>query len=86
MTQLESGLQAKLEAEVLRMAIEKLYSTGEAAAVTGLSRWTIHSYLSRGVLMRTKVGRRTMIRESQLLRLLEDGGKSPAPKRQVEVR
>ena len=30
-------------------------------------------------LQRTKVGGRTMIRESELAKVIEDGGKSPAP-------
>ena len=31
-----------------------------------------------GKLMRTKVGRRTMVRESELARVVKDGGKSPS--------
>jgi hypothetical protein len=30
---------------------------------------------------RAKVGSRTMIRESELARVIEDGGKSPTPRR-----
>jgi hypothetical protein len=45
-----------------------------------LSKWTVSRWLSRGKLQRTKVGAR-MIRESELQRVIEDGGKSPAPKR-----
>jgi hypothetical protein len=33
-------------------------------------------------LQRTKVGGRTMIRESELVKVIEDGGKSPSPRRQ----
>ena len=42
----------------------------------GLSKHTIHAWLSAGKLRRTKVGSRTMIRESELQRVIEDGGKS----------
>jgi excisionase family DNA binding protein len=44
----------------------------------GLSKYTIHAWLAKGKLRRTKVGSRTMIRESELQRVIEDGGKSPA--------
>lgn len=61
------------------MNSEKLYSVEAAAAfLGGLSKYTIHAWLSSGRLRRTKVGSRTMIRESELQRVIEDGGKSPA--------
>jgi excisionase family DNA binding protein len=61
------------------MSGDKLYSVEDAAAfLGGLSRYTIHAWLSKGKLRRTKVGSRTMIRESELQRVIEDGGKSPA--------
>jgi excisionase family DNA binding protein len=67
---------------VLEDAMDNLISVEEAAKrLGGLSKWTIHGWLSKGKLQRTKVGGRTMIRESELQRIIEDGGKSPAPKR-----
>jgi hypothetical protein len=39
--------------------------------------YTVHAWLSQGRLHRSKVGSRTMIRESELQRVIEDGGKSP---------
>ena len=57
--------------------MENLLSVDEAAKrLGGISKWTIHSWLSKGKLQRTKVGSRTMIRESELQRVIEDGGKS----------
>ena len=45
----------------------KLYSVEDAAVfLGGLSKYTIHAWLSKGRLRRTKVGTRTMIRESDL--------------------
>lgn len=62
---------------------ENLLSVAEAARrLGGLSKWTIHAWLSSGRLQRTKVGARTMIRESELAKVIEDGGKSPSPRRQ----
>jgi excisionase family DNA binding protein len=52
--------------------IETLYSVDAAAKkLGGVSKFTIYGWLSRGILERTKVGGRTMIRESSLLKLLE---------------
>jgi hypothetical protein len=45
--------------------------------------YTIHAWLSSGKLRRTKVGSRTMIRESELQRVIEDGGKSLSARRSL---
>jgi excisionase family DNA binding protein len=63
------------------VGLEKLFSIPKAAEQLGISVFTVQCWLSKGKLLRTKVGNRTMIRESELEKLLEDGGKSPAPKR-----
>jgi hypothetical protein len=58
---------------------DRLYSIKDSAQVLGgLSPWTINSWLSKGRLRRVKVGRRTMIRGSELLGILVPDGKSPA--------
>ena len=59
--------------------MEHLLSVKEAAQQLGISHYTIEAWLSKKKLQRTKVGRRTMIRESELEKVLDDGGKSPAP-------
>lgn len=59
--------------------METLLSVEEAARrLGGLSKYTIHAWLSSGKMRRTKVGSRTMIRESELERVIQDGGKSPS--------
>lgn len=59
--------------------MDALISVNEAARrLGGISKWTIFSWLSKGRLRRTKVGGRTMIRESELQKVIEEGGKSPA--------
>lgn len=61
---------------------DKLRSVPDSAAfLGGISPWTVHSWLSKGILQRTKVGGRTMIRESELLKVIKDGGKSPGRNR-----
>ena len=53
--------------------MERLLSVDEAAAkLGGLSRYTIHAWLSQGKLRRTKVGSRTMIQESELERFVRE--------------
>lgn len=52
--------------------IEKLYSVYGAAEVLGVSHWTIWAKLKTGELLRTKVGGRTVIRESELEKLIVD--------------
>jgi excisionase family DNA binding protein len=60
--------------------MEQLLSVEQAAQrLGGISKWTVHAWLSKGKLLRTKVGGRTMIRESELRKVVQDGGKSPAP-------
>jgi excisionase family DNA binding protein len=62
--------------------MDSLLSVEEVARkLGGISKWTVHAWLSQGKLRRTKVGGRTMVRESELARVIEDGGKSPGPRR-----
>jgi len=57
--------------------METLLSVEEAARrLGGLSKYTIHAWLSTGKLRRTKVGSRTMIRESELHKVIRDEPKS----------
>src|SRR5450631_500013 len=68
------------------LEMETLLSVEEAARrLGGISKWTLHAWLSQGRLQRTKVGSRTMIRESELQKVIEDGGKSHAPNRTEET-
>lgn len=57
--------------------MERLLTVGEAAqALGGISKYTVQAWLSSGKLQRTKVGSRTMIRESDLEKVVVVGGKS----------
>ena len=63
--------------------MENLLSVEEAARrLGGISKWTVHAWLAKGKLRRTKVGGRTMIRESELQRVIRDGPESPTTGRQ----
>jgi len=57
----------------------KLYSVQEAAKfLGGISPWTVHAWLAKGKLRRTKVGSRTMIRECDLQAFLASCNPEPA--------
>jgi excisionase family DNA binding protein len=59
----------------------KLYNVeGAAAFLGGISKWTVHAWLAKGKLRRTKVGARTMIRECDLQAFLASC--NPASERQ----
>jgi len=63
-------------------ALETLYSVADAARMLGgVSKFTIYAWMSRGLLERTRVGGRVMVRESSLLKLLEQGNKEDTARR-----
>jgi excisionase family DNA binding protein len=67
------------------MECDILLSVEQAAVrLGGISKWTVYAWLSQGKLQRTKVGSRTMIRESELRKVIQDGGKSSSH-RQTEA-
>jgi excisionase family DNA binding protein len=68
----------------MEIGYDLLLSVSEAAKrLGGVSKWTVHAWLSQGRLQRTKVGSRTMIRESELQKVIEDGGKNQRPRRRA---
>jgi excisionase family DNA binding protein len=53
--------------------VDKLLSIEETArSLGGLSTHTIRAWIRNGKMNRTKVGRRTMIRESELSKVIRD--------------
>jgi len=67
--------------------MDALLSVSDVAGrLGGISKWTIYAWLSQGKLQRTKVGGRTMIRESELAKVIDDGGKSAARRRKDDAR
>lgn len=60
--------------------MDALLSVSEVAArLGGISKWTVYAWLSQGRLRRTKVGGRTMIRESELAKVIIDAATSENP-------
>ena len=61
------------------VVMDQLLSVEQAAErLGGISKWTVHAWLSKGKLRRTKVGSRTMVRESDLQAFID--GCNPEPK------
>ncbi len=61
------------------METGRLYSVEDAALfLGGISKWTVHAWLAKGKLRRTKVGSRTMIRECDLQAFLASCNPEPA--------
>jgi len=54
--------------------LERMFTVKQLAELLGLAPGTLHNWLSIGVLPRTKIRNRTLIRESAILALIEDGG------------
>ena len=53
--------------------MDTLLSVEEAARrLGGIGKWTVRAWLAKGKLRRTKVGARTMIKESELQRMIRD--------------
>jgi hypothetical protein len=67
------------------MAIEQMYSIPEAAEITTLSEDTLWQHLRTGRLVRTKIGGRTVIRESELQKLIQDQEKGARPDRNISA-
>jgi excisionase family DNA binding protein len=55
-----------------KTGIEQLHTIPGSANILNVSDHTIKAWLRDGKLRRTKVGARTMIRESQLQRMIKD--------------
>jgi excisionase family DNA binding protein len=73
-------------AQQMAQKSDRLYSVEDAAQyLGGLSKYTIHAWLSSGKLRRTKVGARTMIRESDLQAFIASCNDEPPAKRKVAL-
>jgi hypothetical protein len=79
--------QANIDLAAMRQvggALEEIVNVREAGRrLGGISPWTINSWFSKGFLTRIKVGARTMVRVSDLERIITEGegGVSPRGKR-----
>jgi excisionase family DNA binding protein len=57
---------------------DKLFSIQDAANyLGGISIWTVRAWLSQGRMNRSKIGARTMIRQSELNKVIRDGLGAP---------
>jgi hypothetical protein len=68
---------------VVKLQDDPLYSVKGGAVLLGISHWTLWDHLKCGRIKRTKVGGRTMIRESELLKLVRDESATEAAERNI---
>src|ERR1700729_1731569 len=67
------SLCSTLQVQILGEIMDQLFSIEQAAVrLGGISKWTVHAWLAKGKLRRTKVGSRTMIRERDLQAFLDE--------------
>lgn len=50
-----------------------LKSVEQAAGLLGISRWTVRSYVKTGKLRAVRLGRRVLVEQAELERLIADG-------------
>ena len=55
-----------------KTSLEPLYSVTEAAKMLGgVSKFTIYAWMNRGLIERTRIGGRVMLRETSLINFIE---------------
>jgi len=59
--------------------MSKLLSINDAADTLGISTFTLRRFLKRGVLRSVRVGRRVLLPESEVLRIVDEGCGYAAP-------
>lgn len=57
--------------------IEPLESIESAARILSLSPWTIRAYIRKGKIQPVRIGRRILVQESELRRIVEQGRTDP---------
>jgi excisionase family DNA binding protein len=50
--------------------VKALRSVDEAAGLLGISKWTVRAYIRAGKLQAVRLGRRVLLREEELERLV----------------
>jgi excisionase family DNA binding protein len=60
------------ETDAMLLDGDRLFSVTEAASLLRISPWTVRSWLTQKRIRRTKVGGRTLIRMSELRRVVTD--------------
>ncbi|MGA7312648.1 MAG: helix-turn-helix domain-containing protein [Silvibacterium sp.] len=83
---MEDRIHLDTNGNLISKASDPLHSIQSGCAyLGGISENTLAQWLSQEKLRRTKVGGRTMIRQSELDRMIVDGGKSQPPKRRASA-
>ena len=65
--------------------LERLWTVARAAEYLNVSKFTLYRWLSQNKLQRSKAGGRTLVRESELTKLIEDGAPARKLRRAAKV-
>lgn len=64
--------------------MKQLYDINSAARLLGISPWTVRAYIRRGKLKPVRLGRRVLLEESELERLVAKNRTGSLPRPQPE--
>ena len=62
--------------------MEQLYDIPTAAGLLGISPWTLRSYIARNLVNPVRIGRRVLLDEEELKRIVENGKAGNAPRKE----
>lgn len=62
-----------------REKMQPLHDIKSAAALLGLSPWTVRAYVREGKLRPVRLGRRVMLEEEELARFVSENRTQPRP-------
>ena len=57
--------------------MEALMTIEKAAEVLGISAWTVRRYIGTGKMRPVRIGRRVLLEEQELRRIVEEGRNQP---------
>jgi excisionase family DNA binding protein len=64
--------------------MEALVPIQKAAELLGISPWTVRKYVHDKKLRSVRIGRRRLIEETELRRIVQEGRSDPAPREGAE--
>jgi excisionase family DNA binding protein len=66
--------------------MKQLHNVNSAARLLSISPWTVRSYIHNGKLKPVRIGRRVLLAEDELERLIALGGEKPAQPEPIQSR
>lgn len=66
------------------MSVTKLLSIQAAAELLSISPWTVRAYVRQGKLRAVRIGRRVLLQEEEIQRLITSGLNNPQAQMRVD--